>query len=68
MMTKVTRIVLLALLLQVTTAGNFIALAQTRQEELKQFDDFVALQMKLDKTPGLTIGFIKDNRQMGQRS
>jgi CubicO group peptidase (beta-lactamase class C family) len=61
MMTKVTRIVLIALLLQVTTAGNFVGLAQTRQEELKQFDDFVALQMKLDKTPGLTIGFIKDN-------
>lgn len=60
-MTKVTRIVLIALLLQVTTAGNFVGLAQTRQEELKQFDDFVALQMKLDKTPGLTIGFIKDN-------
>jgi CubicO group peptidase (beta-lactamase class C family)/tetratricopeptide (TPR) repeat protein len=74
MMTKVTRIVLLALLLQITNAGNFLSLAQTRKpapvaaansaqykEELKQFDDFVARQMKLDKTPGLTIGFIKDD-------
>lgn len=73
MMTKVTRIVLLALLLQVTTAGNFLVLAQTPKstpaatasssqykEELKQFDDFVARQMKFDKTPGLTIGFIED--------
>src|SRR6185503_19259035 len=52
---------------------NFAALAQTRpplqaaptasqyKEELKQFDDFVAQQMKLDKTPGLTIGFMKDD-------
>jgi len=70
-MTKVTRIVLFALLLQITNADAFVSLAQTRpaatasstqySEELKQFDDFVARQMKLDKTPGLTIGFIKDD-------
>jgi CubicO group peptidase (beta-lactamase class C family) len=73
-MTKLTRIVLLALLLQITTAGTFSGLAQTRtpapaatanptqyREELKQFDEFVARQMKFDKTPGLTIGFIKDD-------
>ncbi|HYK21514.1 MAG TPA: serine hydrolase [Pyrinomonadaceae bacterium] len=73
MMRKVTRLVLVAFLLQITNASNFLVVAQTRQpasatanarqykEELKQFDDFVALQMKLDKTPGLTIGFIKDD-------
>ena len=64
-MTRVTRIVLVVLLLQITPAGNFTSLAQTRQpapvaapaqlnDELKQFDDFVARQMKLDRTPGLT--------------
>ena len=73
MMRKVARIVLLALLLQLTNASQFVVLAQTAKptraaatnasqykEELKQFDDFVAKQMKFDKTPGLTIGFIKD--------
>jgi CubicO group peptidase (beta-lactamase class C family)/tetratricopeptide (TPR) repeat protein len=77
-MRHVTRIVLLALLLQVlvvsSSGPNFAALAQTRpaaqaapvnttqfRDELKQFDEFVAQQMKLDKTPGLTIGFIKDD-------
>ncbi|HEX6717812.1 MAG TPA: serine hydrolase [Pyrinomonadaceae bacterium] len=71
-MRTVTRIVLLALLLQITSASNFVVLAQTRRpavaatpaqyrQELKEFDDFVARQMKLDKTPGLTIGFMKDS-------
>jgi hypothetical protein len=32
MMTKVTRIVLLALLLQITTAGHLAGLAQTRHQ------------------------------------
>ena len=71
-MRKVTRIVVLALLLQLTSASQFLALAQTAKPapvnesaiqyrvELRQFDDFVARQMKFDKTPGLTIGFIKD--------
>ncbi|HEX3250428.1 MAG TPA: serine hydrolase [Pyrinomonadaceae bacterium] len=54
------RIVLLALLLQIMLP--IAAATQTQyKEDLKQFDDFVANQMKLDKTPGLTIGFIKDN-------
>jgi CubicO group peptidase (beta-lactamase class C family) len=72
MMRKVTRIVLLALLLQITNASQFLISAQTPKSArssavtaaqfatLKQFDDFVARQMKVDKTPGLTIGFIKD--------
>jgi CubicO group peptidase (beta-lactamase class C family) len=73
MMRKVTRIVLLALLLQITNASQFLISAQTPPKParssavtaaqftaLKQFDDFVAQQMKFDKTPGLTIGFIKD--------
>ena len=70
-MRKVTRIVLVALLLQLTSASQFLVLAQTAKpakaasanqykEELKQFDEFVARQMKFDKTPGLTVGFIKD--------
>lgn len=71
-MTKVTRVVVLALLLQLTSASQLLALAQKPKPapangsaiqykvELKQFDDFVARQMKFDKTPGLTIGFIKD--------
>ena len=74
-MKKTTRILLLALLLvQLTATGDFRVFAQTPKrsraaaaststqykEELKQFDDFVARQMKFDKTPGLTIGFIKD--------
>ena len=70
-MRQVTRIVLLALLLQVTNASPFVVLAQIRKpvaaasatqyrEALTQFDAFVANQMKFDKTPGLTIGFIKD--------
>lgn len=62
-MRKVTLIVLLALLLQITN-GSLLVRAQKRTTavtaELKQFDDFVARQMKFDKTPGLTIGFIKD--------
>lgn len=67
-MRKIALLVLLALCLQVTTVANFAAVAQTRkapsasaaryQDELKQFDEFVASQMKLDKTPGLTIGFM----------
>jgi len=74
MMIKVTRIVLFALLLQIPGAGTFAGVAQTPKRppvaaenpaqfraELAQFDDFVTRQMKLDKTPGLTIGFIKDN-------
>ena len=75
-MRHVTRIVLLALVLQIAVVGrsapNFVAFAQTRpatqaantaqyKDELKQFDEFAAQQMKLDKTPGLTIGFIKDD-------
>ena len=73
-MKNVTRTVLLALLLQITLGVNIPGLAQTRnappraavsatqyKEELKQFDDFVARQMKFDKTPGLTIGFMKDD-------
>jgi CubicO group peptidase (beta-lactamase class C family) len=72
MMRKVTRIVLLALLLQITNASQFLISAQTPKSArssavtaaqfaaLKQFDDFVAQQMRFDKTPGLTIGFIKD--------
>jgi CubicO group peptidase (beta-lactamase class C family) len=71
-MRHVTRIVLLALVLQTTIGANFAALAQTRfaaqaatatqyTDELQQFDAFVAQQMKLDKTPGLTIGFFKDD-------
>ncbi|HKV33049.1 MAG TPA: serine hydrolase [Pyrinomonadaceae bacterium] len=66
-MRKVTLIVLLALLLQITN-GSLLVRAQSPKPariaaanaELKQFDDFVARQMKFDKTPGLTIGFIKD--------
>ena len=66
-MRKVTLIVLLALLLQITN-GSLLVRAQSPKPsrtaaanaELKQFDDFVAHQMKFDKTPGLTIGFIKD--------
>jgi CubicO group peptidase (beta-lactamase class C family)/Flp pilus assembly protein TadD len=55
-----TRIVLLALLLQIMLP--IAAATQTQyKQDLKQFDDFVANQMKLDKTPGLTIGFIKDD-------
>jgi CubicO group peptidase (beta-lactamase class C family) len=59
---KVTRLVLVALLLQIMLPVA-AAIQSQRQytEELKQFDDFVARQMKFDKTPGLTIGFIKDN-------
>lgn len=74
-MKQVARIALLALLLlQITNGSQVLSLAQTRKpapvaaasttqykEELKQFDDFVAHQMKLDKTPGLTIGFLKDD-------
>ena len=73
-MKSVTRILLLAILLQITTSANVPGLAQTRnaapraaatatqyKEELKQFDDFVARQMQLDKTPGLTIGFMKSD-------
>ena len=72
-MRKVTAIVLLALLLQITMATPVLVVAQSPkptqaaapkavgfEKELKQFDDFVARQMKFDKTPGLTIGFIKD--------
>lgn len=70
-MRKITLLVLLALCLQVAAGVNVPALAQARKstpaaaassaqykEELKQFDEFVATQMKLDKTPGLTIGFM----------
>jgi CubicO group peptidase (beta-lactamase class C family) len=68
-MRQVTRIVLLAFVLQI--ASPFLVLAQTPtraavpkaaefEKELKQFDAFVERQMKFDKTPGLTIGFIKD--------
>jgi CubicO group peptidase (beta-lactamase class C family) len=59
---KVTRLVLVALLLQIMLPVA-AAIQSRRQytEELKQFDDFVARQMKFDKTPGLTIGFIKDD-------
>jgi CubicO group peptidase (beta-lactamase class C family) len=67
MMRNVTRFVLIVLLLQITNASNLLTLAQKRKtpnsiesKELKQFDDFVERQMKLDKTTGLTIGFIKD--------
>lgn len=70
-MRNVTRITVLALLLQITIGSPFLIAAQSPKpsrtanasqykDELKQFDDFVARQMKLDKTPGLTIGFIKD--------
>lgn len=73
-MRKATLIVLLALLLQITNGSHFLVRAQapkpTRaaaaananqyKAELKEFDDFVARQMKFDKTPDLTIGFIKD--------
>jgi len=71
-MRTVTRVVLLALLLQVANVASLVSVAQTRKpapaaansstykEELKQFDEFVEQQMKFDKTPGLTIGFIKD--------
>lgn len=69
-MRKVTLIVLLALLLQITN-GSLLVRAQSPKpartasaaqyrDELRQFDDFVARQMKFDKTPGLTIGFVKD--------
>lgn len=73
-MKTVTRVLLFAILLQITTGANVPGLAQTRnaapraaatatqyKEELKQFDDFVARQMQFDKTPGLTIGFMKDD-------
>ena len=70
-MRNVTRITILALLLQITIGSPFLVFAQSPKptqsasatqykEELKQFDEFVARQMKFDKTPGLTIGFIKD--------
>ena len=71
-MRKTALLVLLALCLQVSAGTNFAVLAQARKstataaasaaqykEELKQFDEFVATQMKLDKTPGLTIGFMQ---------
>lgn len=59
---KVTRLVLVALLLQIVLPLAAATQSQPQyQEDLKQFDDFVARQMKFDKTPGLTIGFIKDN-------
>ena len=73
-MRKIALLVLLALCLQVTATANLAAFAQAQKQtpaakasaaqyekELKQFDDFVATQMKLDKTPGLTIGFMKDD-------
>lgn len=73
-MRKIALLVLLALCLRVSAATNFAVLAQARKQtpaakasaaqyekELKQFDGFVAAQMKLDKTPGLTIGFLKDD-------
>jgi len=68
MIRNVTRFVLIVLLLQLTCVSNLLTLAQTRKapnpapskEELKQFDEFIERQMKLDKTTGLTIGFIKD--------
>ncbi len=69
-MRKVNFIVLLALLLQITNGSLPVraqsprpartSIAAQYRDELKQFDDFVARQMKFDKTPGLTIGFIKD--------
>ena len=68
MIRNVTRFVLIVLLLQLTNSSKLLTLAQTRKaansapskEELKQFDEFVERQMKLDKTTGLTIGFVKD--------
>jgi len=69
-MRKIALLVLLALCLQVAVVNNFAVLAQARKPatattqykaELKEFDEFVASQMKLDKTPGLTIGFMKDD-------
>lgn len=68
-MRKVTLIVLFALLVQITNGSLLVraqsqktrtAIATQYRNELKQFDEFVARQMKFDKTPGLTIGFIKD--------
>ena len=72
-MKLVARIVLFALLLQVTVASPLLGVAQSRKpsittasasqykDEFKEFDDFVARQMQLDKTPGLSIGFMKDD-------
>ena len=56
MIRNVTRFVLIVLLLQLTNSSNLLTLAQTRKaansapskEELKQFDEFVERQMKLD--------------------
>ena len=59
---KVTRLLLIALVLQIVLPVAAAIQTQSQyKEELKEFDDFVARQMKFDKTPGLTIGFIKDN-------
>jgi len=72
-MKSVARIVLVVLLLQVTVASPLVGVAQSRKpaitaasasqykEELKEFEDYVARQMEIDKTPRLSIGFMKDD-------